>query len=236
MTAEHVMLDEAVITCERCCDSGIIGYRYVDATGKQLHYLKCDCPAASSSSRAGGLQGYTHKTFDAFIAYPQIAAHVTRCRDYAAEPSGWLLLSGTYGTGKSHLAMAIANAAAQRGAGVYFATTPDLLSDLKATFDGGPETFSTRFERIRNVELLVLDDFGTEQSTAWNSEKIFQLVNHRYQRSMPTVITTNIPLAQLNGRIASRLKDTVLVEKLDFNRLADYRTLSFAERKNKELQ
>jgi DNA replication protein DnaC len=82
--------------------------------------------------------------------------------------------------------MAIANAVNGRGDSVYFATTPDLLDDLKATFDGGDdESYATRFERIRTVGLLVLDDIGAEKKSDFNTEKLFQLINHRYNEPCP---------------------------------------------------
>lgn len=219
--------------CARCGDSGIIGFEYTDYTRQSVNYLRCTCAAtARRGHQSGNLDAYADKTFSTFIGLPSVASHAARCADYAANPSGWLLLaSAQFGTGKSHLAMAMANAVNARGGSVYFATTPDLLGDLKATFDGGEtETYTQRFERIRNTGLLILDDVGTEQATAFNAEKLFQLINHRYNRQMPLVITTN-RFDQLDGRLRSRLGDVGLVERLDFDHAADYRSLDFAARR-----
>lgn len=167
--------DDAPV-CARCGDAGIVGFEYLDHTRQAISYLKCTCAAtAQRSRRSGNLDAYAEKTFATFVPLPSVAAHARRCTDYAANPRGWLLLeSAQYGTGKSHLAMAIANAVHARGGSVYFHTVPDMLADLKATFDGTDgETFNQRFTRIRDVGLLVLDDFGTETRSPFNAEKLF---------------------------------------------------------------
>lgn len=218
--------------CARCGDSGIVGFEYLDHTRKAINYLKCTCAATVSGvRRSGNLDDYADKTFATFVQLPSVAAHAARCADYAAAPSGWLVLSsGEYGTGKSHLALAIANAVATRGGSVYFHTVPDMLKDLKATFDGDEESFNQRLDRIRTVDLLVLDDFGTEQPTSFATTTLFQIVNHRYNRRLATVVTTN-KFDQIDGRLRSRLGDVALVERLRFDHAADYRSLNADQRR-----
>ena len=70
-------------------------------------------------------------------------------------------------------------------------------------------------ETIREIPLLILDDLGAHNSTPWAQEKLFQILNHRYNNRLATVITTNQPLDDLDPRIASRLVDTDLSRALD---------------------
>lgn len=133
---------------------------------------------------------------------------------YAKELKGWLVLNGGFGCGKTHLAAAIANQAVSSGMHTLFLTVPDLLDWLRGSFSGGDTSFEDRFEEIRNIQLLVLDDLGTENATAWVREKIFQIINHRYLNRLPTVITTNLDIQRLEERISSRLQDTDLVLKV----------------------
>jgi hypothetical protein len=56
-------------------------------------------------------------------------------------------------------------------------------------------------------KLLILDDLGTEKLTDWAAEKLDTLIDHRYIKGLPLVVTTNVPAAQLSPRIASRLQD-----------------------------
>jgi DNA replication protein DnaC len=58
---------------------------------------------------------------------------------------------------------------------------------------------------------LILDDLGAHASTPWAQEKLFQLLNHRYNAQLPTVITTNQRLEELDPRLRSRLQDVGLV-------------------------
>lgn len=133
------------------------------------------------------------------------------CQTYAQSLEGWLMMQGPYGCGKTHLAAAIANRSVSQGVPTLFLTVPDLLDSLRFTYDSDETSFEERFEEIRNAPLLILDDFGTQSATPWAREKLFQILNYRYINQMPLVITTNLPLEELEGRIRSRLSDPGLV-------------------------
>lgn len=152
----------------------------------------------------------------------------SQSRQYAQTLQGWLLLTGGYGCGKTHLAAAVANFAVEQGVPVLFLTVPDLLDWLRFGFEEHDENFEARFDEIRNIRLLVLDDLGTQNSTPWAAEKLYQIINHRYILRLPTVITTNLSLEELDGRIRSRLQDTDLVTHIEIF-APDYRLPSSAE-------
>lgn len=127
-------------------------------------------------------------------------------RNYAEEPDSWLVLLGDYGCGKTHLAVAIANARLERGEPVLFQVVPDLLDHLRATFaPASTTTYDELFEEVRSAPLLILDDLGAHSSSPWAEEKLFQLVNHRNNYRLPTVVTTNVPLDRLEPRLVSRM-------------------------------
>jgi DNA replication protein DnaC len=134
------------------------------------------------------------------------------CVRFVERPEGWLLITGAYGCGKTHLAAAIANTRLAAGQPVILMVVPDLLDHLRAAF--GPQSelaYDDLFEQLRNAPLLILDDLGAHSSTAWAQEKLFQLLNHRYNAQLPTVITTNQRLEELDPRLRSRLQDVGLV-------------------------
>jgi DNA replication protein DnaC len=141
---------------------------------------------------------------------------------YARNLNGWLLLQGGYGCGKTHLAAAIANFAVEMGVPTLFLTVPDLLDMLRFSYDSEDTTFEQRFNEIRNASLLVLDDFGTQNATAWAQEKLFQIINYRYINKLPLVITTNLALDDIDARIRSRVTDPQLVSIVRIN-APDYR-------------
>jgi DNA replication protein DnaC len=145
-----------------------------------------------------------------------------RARQYAGSLTGWMLLQGGFGCGKTHLAAAIANFVVGMGVPTLFLTVPDLLDTLRFSYDSEDTTFEQRFDEIRNAPLLVLDDFGTQNATGWAQEKLFQIVNYRYINKLPLVVTTNLDLDEIEARIRSRLADPELVSAVRIT-APDYR-------------
>jgi len=151
-------------------------------------------------------------------------------KNFAAQPNGWLFLTGKFGCGKTHLAAAIANEVIKNGTRTLFLTVPDLLDWLRYAFSGEDTSFEERFSEIRDVPFLVLDDLGTQNSTPWAEEKLFQIINHRYVNRLPTVVTTNLDIAEIDERISSRINDRDLVMKIGII-ASDYRD-PFSEHKD----
>ena len=165
------------------------------------------------------LARYTFEAFDTDLSWlaPQKLESLIRAYEaaltFAEEPKGWLLLSGGYGCGKTHLAASIANHRIENDRSAFFVVVPDLLDHLRATFGPNSETsYDDLFEEIRNTSVLVLDDLGVQVVTPWAQEKLFQILNHRYNSQLPTVLTTNQRLEDLDQRLRSRLQDQDLVQ------------------------
>lgn len=182
-----------------------------------------------SLSRLDELKGLTFDTFQprgqTGLGEKQAASlesAFNQAQHYARSLNGWLLLQGGYGCGKTHLAAAIANFAVGMGVPTLFLTVPDLLDMLRFSYDSEDTTFEERFNEIRNASLLVLDDFGTQNATAWAQEKLFQIINYRYINKLPLVVTTNLSLDEIDARIRSRVTDPQLVSIVRIN-APDYR-------------
>jgi DNA replication protein DnaC len=187
---------------------------------------------ADQLRRNSNIDTLAAKTFENFLPEgvspdPGVRATVNRAFDrsraFADNPDKWLLLGGTYGCGKTHLAAAIANQCIAAGRAVLFLNTPDLLDRLRAGFaPGADDSYADRFDEICNAPILVLDDLGTESPTAWAVEKLYQILNYRYNAKLPTVITTNRELKDIEPRVASRLSDQEMVINL-YMRAPDFR-------------
>lgn len=182
--------------------------------------------------RRSNLSAFENMRFETFsvqgrfgLAEQQVnslKAALNSAQHFAQERDGWLLLMGPYGCGKTHLASAIANYAVDQKIPTLFLTVPDLLDWMRAAYSNLEQTYEDRFEEIRNIDLLVLDDLGTQNATPWAQEKLYQLINHRYTNRLPTVITTNQSMNEIDGRISSRLHDPSLVSTIRIQ-APDYR-------------
>jgi DNA replication protein DnaC len=128
---------------------------------------------------------------------------------FAAKPRGWLMLTGTYGCGKTHLAAAIANTLADRGNPPLFIMVPDLLDHLRATFSPASSvSYDRRFDEVRTASMLVLDDLGAQSASPWAKEKLHQLFNYRYNAELPTVLTVAVEMLEsIDERLRVRLMD-----------------------------
>jgi DNA replication protein DnaC len=172
--------------------------------------------------RYSNLGSLSRLTFDNFIprgrsgyasSQEKIEAAYQATKDFADEPKGWLVLIGPSGCGKTHLAAAIANEYIGNGNPAFFITAADLLDHLRSAFSPSSEiTYDRLFDQIRNTPLLILDDLGAQSSTHWAKEKMEQLLNHRFNNELPTVITTSTPMEQLNDRLRTRLIDPRLCQ------------------------
>ncbi len=205
--------------------------RLSDAALSQLHHLES---GSSSGLRELDsldltlLRGMTFKSFDP----RRPAADADEAKDiqnayrqamkFAQEPRDWLVIAGGTGRGKTRLAAAIGNYCREAGTPVMFVVVPDLLDRLRSSYNPqNPKAFDEIFEQVRNAPLLLLDDLGSQSGTAWADEKLFQLINHRYNASLPTVITTNLTVNNIDARLASRLTDPqvstiLLMGRFDF--------------------
>lgn len=145
-------------------------------------------------------------------------------RRFAEEPEGWLVFQGPNGCGKTHLAAAIGNYQLQKGKPVMFVFVPDFLDHLRSAFSPDSKvTYDELFERVKLSPLLILDDFGEQAGTPWAQEKLYQLVNYRYNDRLPMVVTTCLSFEEIETRISSRLVDARLSTTFNID-VPDYRS------------
>lgn len=186
--------------------------------------IPCECrqeeleaTRLSDLRRASNLGMLSHMTFESFlpdgiglnaIQQKNLREAFALAQDFAGEPTGWIVFKGGYGCGKTHLAAAIANYRIERGYPALFIVVPDLLDHLRATFSpSSAVSYDERFESVKTTPLLILDDLGTHAASSWAQEKLYQIFNYRYNAQLPTVVTTNRELEEIDLPLRSRMVD-----------------------------
>lgn len=135
---------------------------------------------------------------------------------YAQRGQG-LIFTGSFGVGKTHLAAAIANyLIVNKSIPVVFGTVSALLGELKKAYESESISADRIEKRLCTVELLIIDDLGKEKPTEWLVEKLYLIINSRYENYKPVVITTNLTLDEIEQRvnIAGSYTGSAIVSRL----------------------
>ena len=123
-------------------------------------------------------------------------------------PESWFFW-GEVGTGKTGLAVGYARKLLEAGmvAQVLFVSVPDLLSELRDTYNDENASELAIIKRYVEAELLILDDLGAEQGKGleWIQDRLYQIVGKRHGEMRPTVFTSNYSLADLGTRLGARI-------------------------------
>lgn len=134
--------------------------------------------------------------------------YVDTWRERRAKGSS-LILSGNVGTGKTHLACAIASTLIHKyGICAKYLTVMQAMQRIRATYaQGAGESEHTVLERIAAVDLLILDEVGVQSGSAHEHAMLFEIINRRYSDVLPTIVISNLGAKELAAAIGERLVD-----------------------------
>lgn len=151
-----------------------------------------------------------YRTFDSYRLLP--GADLEACaavESWAARTDrASLYLHGGYGVGKTSLAYAaFRHRLETTQCDGLFKTSPALLEAVRKTFDRetGTATSSDVTDAAAGATLLLLDDLGAEKTSDWVEERLYLVMNERYNAGRATIITSNYTIAQLAPRIGQRI-------------------------------
>ncbi len=119
---------------------------------------------------------------------------------------------GNVGAGKTHTAIVLANELMEREmVEVLFLNIPETITRIKNTFDSEIKSEDSRlFDRMKEMEMLILDDIGVEKYSDWLSDQMYQIIDHRWKNRKPMVLTSNLSLEDLSKKykpqVASRIR------------------------------
>lgn len=119
-----------------------------------------------------------------------------------------LILRGPAGTGKTSLGVCLLKEALEIGRGCLMISMPNLLDNMLALSKGDSVAFMNYEQKLRNIPLLLLDDFGAEYSKSeWVAAKVESIIIDRYNRMRPIILTTNYSDSWVEGNYSQRIYD-----------------------------
>ena len=210
-TGKQAPPEEIDLTCPRCKGSGWLRLDLPSSAADFGRIVECPCGlvVGRRSDVLFGKSRIPAEYADLDLStYPdrRIAAGVTDW--WLDQPSPWLVLSGSLGVGKTGLAISLTKRAISEGRSAIFRPLVELLSDIRATYRTRDATCPDEADMVstlKSVEVLALDDLGAERATGWAQERLFEILNHRYNERRRTILTTNLGPAELEDHLGERI-------------------------------
>ena len=197
-----------IYSCDKCKDEYYIEGKMCSCLKKELQLtayekLNASSPLKPTSFDDFDLGYYSDVVDEALEESPRehmtdVLAFVKRYASEIRTRRDSLLFTGGTGLGKTHLSLAVAKEAIDAGLGVIYDSVPSLMMKLEnERFGRGDDGFA---DAVCSCDLLVLDDLGAEHNTASTRTFIYTIVNTRIMSALPTIISTNLSISELNER------------------------------------
>lgn len=216
---------EANYTCSRCSDTGIDKDSNVCSCFTELlrqvafEEAGKKSPLKFSTFEDFRLDYYTDEKNPEFRCSSRERANeiFSLCKNYADDfdlTSQSLLMVGETGLGKTHLSLAIAGEAIKKGYKVLYNSAQNIFNELQKEYFGRSESRGQFEALVLESDLLILDDLGAEFSTQFTDAALYNIINTRINTSLPTIISTNLPLPELENRYSRRISSRLIGEYL----------------------
>ena len=199
-------------SCPKCSDTGYVNRGSVVCSCLKEALIK----ASIAASGIGNL--IERQSFDNFNlglykndqkALAVMTTNVEIAKDFVKnfrEKGGNILMLGMTGTGKTHISTAIAREIIKQGFYVVYDSVQNIVSDFESDkFRNAYIPAENKSDKYLECDLLIIDDLGTEFSTAFTISCIYNLINTRQNRGLSTIVSTNLQPEELNSRYEDRI-------------------------------
>ena len=113
-----------------------------------------------------------------------------------------LIIMGKSDVGKTHLAAAIANKLIENDKIVLMERLTNLLDRIRETYENNTKSENELIEIYSNADMLIIDDLGTEKISNWALEKLYTIIQNRFENGLPIIITTRFDKKGLMSRFS----------------------------------
>ena len=201
-------------TCDKCFDTGFINYDRCDCLKKLIANITAREMNKNSqinlcSFDTFNIDYYQGSDAETTKKYREIMTKIYRyCKKYAdnfSPDSDNILMFGRTGLGKTHLSLAIANEVLQKGYNVLYDSSLNYLHQIEKEYFGKDQSGNDTLSVLMSSELLILDDFGTEFDKSFYVSTIYNIINTRLNRGLPTIISTNLNYEEMLERYGERI-------------------------------
>lgn len=209
-------------TCEKCNDTGFCDGEMCSCLESLLKQEAFKELAECTPLKISNFSDFDVSLYDSPQAKKKMKDIFDYCIDYANafdlnNPS--LFMCGETGLGKTHLSLAIAGKVIEKGYGVVYGSAQNLLGMIEREKFGRSENpDGTTEEKLLCCDLLILDDLGAEFSTPFTVAEIYNIINTRMAKELPTIISSNVKIEELEKRYSSRVTSRIIgtYEMLNF--------------------
>lgn len=222
--------------CSKCSDTGYFNNDYcecvntlvnkinADTINKNSFFKNCNFESFNfdcySHSKMVFLKGQNNQVIGTYNEYEYMQKVLDFCKKYAenfqTKDSQDLLILGGTGVGKTHISLAMGKKIMESGFSVIYNSALDLFSSLEKERFSNSNFEDSILDGVLNADLLIVDDLGVEIDNKFYKSALYNIINTRYIKSLPTIINTNLDLQGLNfkyeARISSRLYSYRMME------------------------
>ena len=211
-------IEKPAFSCNMCSDTGYVNGSYCECVkrlAKQMTFenMSKQMPITTEKFENFDLKYYSDKpNADGLVPRKKMTEVLKIAKEYCinfGNGSKNLLFMGNTGLGKTHISLSIASEIIEKGYGVIYGSAQNLFSEVEKehfAYTGDTE----KMDALLNVDLLVIDDLGTEFMSSFTQSVFYNIVNTRILNNHPTIINTNLSFAELEQRYTPRISSRFL--------------------------
>lgn len=205
-------------SCPKCDDTGYCNNAICECFSQLCGKLEADEINRHSQLELSSFDTFSLSYYsgDDYFIMKRIFEYIKDYAENFTPQSNSLLIFGKTGLGKTHLSLAVANKALEKGYSVVYDSAINILHEIEKEHFSREHT-SEMTDLVMQTDLLILDDLGTEHTTPFYSSTIYNIINTRLNRKKPTIISTNLDYTGIRQRYEERVVSRLTTMYVNMN-------------------